>query len=723
MRTKTCFFLLLLFLGSVKVFPQQPSAVSYPFMNPDLDIHARVDDLLKRLTLEEKAAQMMHGAPAIERLGIPAYNWWNECLHGVARAGLATVFPQAIGIAATFDDSLVFLMADVISTEARAKYHEALRHGQHGIYQGLTFWSPNINIFRDPRWGRGMETYGEDPFLTGRMGVAFVKGLQGNDPKYLKTIATAKHYAVHSGPEPDRHRFNALSSRLDLFETYTPAFEALIREGGARSVMCAYNRYMGEPCCGNTYLLADLLRKQWGFDGYVVSDCWAVSDFWEYHLFLPGKDESVARAVRTGTDLECGSSYGALVDAVKKGYITENEIDLSLGRLIEARIRLGMFDPPGRVSFASIPYSKLDCDAHKKLALQVARESIVLLKNENQILPLKNVKKILVCGPNANDKPTLLGNYNGTPSSIVTPFQGIVELAGNNIKVAYARGCDWTSDTVKDGALAEARKADVIIMCGGINPRLEGEEMPVKTEGFSGGDRTSLDLPAVQDAFLKALKATGKPVVLVLINGSALSVNWENDSLPAIIEAWYGGQSAGTALAEVLFGKFNPAGRLPVTFYRSAKDLPPFEDYSMEGHTYRYFRGKPLYPFGFGLSFTTFSYESCELSKQQALAGDTVIVSVKVKNTGKVEGDETVQLYVSEKAGRPGKPIKSLKGFKRIHILPGQTRMVKIPLPLNRLKTYDESTDGLSLRPGEYEILAGSSSGDIRLTKELLVNP
>jgi beta-glucosidase len=721
MRTKTCFFLLILFLSPVTVSSQQPSAVRYPFMNPDLSIQARVDDLLKRLTIEEKAAQMMHSAPAIERLGIPAYNWWNECLHGVARAGLATVFPQAIGIAATFNDSLVYIMADVISTEARAKYHEALRRGEHGIYHGLTFWSPNINIFRDPRWGRGMETYGEDPFLTGRIGVAFVKGLQGNDPKYLKTISTAKHYAVHSGPEPDRHRFNALTSRRDLLETYLPAFEALIREGGARSVMCAYNRYMGEPCCGNTYLLTDILRKQWGFDGYVVSDCWAVSDFWESHLFLPGKDESVARAVKSGTDLECGVSYGALVEAVKKGYITEKEIDKSLGRLIEARIRLGMFDPDDRVPFASVPYSKLDCEAHKQIALEMARESIVLLKNENNLLPLKKVKKIMVCGPNANDKPALLGNYNGTPSKIITPYEGIKELAGKKIQVSFFRGCDWTRDTVFEGAIEEARKADVIVMCGGITPELEGEEMPVKIEGFSGGDRTSLDLPKVQTEFLKALKATGKPVVLVLVNGSALSVNWENDNLPAIVEAWYGGQSAGTAVAEVLFGKYNPAGRLPVTFYKSVKDLPPFEDYTMEGRTYKYFHGKSLFPFGFGLSYTKFDYLSGELSEKQARIGDTLMMSVKVKNTGNYDGDETVQLYVSEQADRAGKPIKSLKGFKRVHIKSGETKIVNIALPVCRLQTYDEITNGLSVKPGAYEIMCGASSDDIRLTQELVI--
>lgn len=823
------------------------------YLDHTLPMARRVDDLISRMTLEEKISQMGHSAQAIPRLQIPEYNWWNECLHGVARAGTATVFPQAIALAATWNTDLMRQIAEVTSTEARAKHHEYARQGDRDIYKGLTFWSPNINIFRDPRWGRGQETYGEDPYLTSRMGVAFVKGLQGDDPKYFKVIATPKHYAVHSGPEPERHTFDAVTNNRDLYDTYLPAFEACIKEAGAFSVMCAYNRYMGEACCGSPRLLQKILRENWGFQGYVVSDCGAIADIFEHHKISKTGAEAAALAVKSGTDLNCGSVYqSALREAVQQKLLPEEEINTAVRRLFMARFKLGMFDPPELVKYAGIPFEVNDSPEHRQLSLRAAQESIVLLKNENNLLPLKqDLKRIAVIGPTANSYLMLLGNYHGTPSRYVTPLRGIQNKAGRTTEVVYANGCDlieedkiihnlssenlsaggkpglqaeyfrstnlegepfftkidpidnanwiygtrlpnlrkepkfsirWSGEftapetgdykftvTGDDGyrlfldgkavienwaehdaaasksnrlhlekgkayplrleffhnsgrpqlfvqwellnfdyfnqAIELAKRAEVVIFAGGITAQLEGEEMRVDYEGFRGGDRTSLDLPNVQERLLKALHATGTPVVLVLSSGSALAVNWANENILAIIQLWYPGQEGGTALADVLFGDYNPAGRLPVTFYKSVEQLPPFADYNMKGRTYRYFEGEPLFPFGYGLSYTKFEYRNLSLP-DEIKAGETAKVSVEVHNTGKWAGDEVVQLYVKDLTASVPVPLRALQGFKRIHLKPGETQVVKFVLQPRQLARIDEKNQFV-VEPGGFEIAVG----------------
>jgi len=592
-----------------------------------LTFEDRARDLVSRMTIEEKVSQMMHSAPAIERLGVPAYNWWNECLHGVARAGVATVFPQAIGLAAMWDVDLMGEIADVISTEGRAKHHEAVRQGDYGIYRGLTFWTPNINIFRDPRWGRGHETYGEDPYLTARLGVAFVKGLQGDHPTYLKAVATPKHFAVHSGPEKDRHSFDAVVSKKDLRETYLPAFEACVKEAGAGSVMGAYNRTNGEPCCASKTLLIDILRDEWGFDGYVVSDCGAIQDIHQHHQVTTCTAESAALSVTNGCDLECGCVYANLMTALEKGLISEETIDRALVRLFTARFRLGMFDPPEQVPYAQIPYEANDCEEHRQLARKAARESIVLLKNEpgsptyeggvgRGLLPLrKDLNSIAVIGPNADSLDVLLGNYFGTPSRYVTPLEGIRNAVSADTRVWYAKGCELLGNST-DGfseAVSAAERSEVVVICPGLSPQIEGEAGDAFNSD-AGGDRTHIDLTGVQQQLLERIVAVGKPVVLVLLNGSALAINWANEHVPAILEAWYPGQEGGTAIADVLFGDYNPSGRLPVTFPKSLEQLPPFEDYSMQGRTYRYMTEEPLYPFGYGLSYTRFEYSASILT-------------------------------------------------------------------------------------------------------------
>jgi beta-glucosidase len=652
------------------------AALAQPYKDPDLPAEKRAADLVSRMTLEEKVLQMQNAAPAIERLGVPSYEWWNEGLHGVARAGQATVFPQAIGLAATWDTGLMHRVADVISTEARAKYNEFQRQDDHRRYHGLTFWSPNINIFRDPRWGRGQETYGEDPFLTGRLAVAFIQGMQGNDPHYYKVIATAKHFAVHSGPESSRHQFDAKPSARDLEQTYLPAFRAAIVEGKADSVMCAYNRLDGVPACASDDLLVKRLRGEWGFQGYIVSDCGAIADIFRFHKVKPNAAEASAAAVKAGTDLTCGNEYRALADAVKNGLITEKEIDRSLERLFVARFKLGMFDPPERVPFSKIPYSENDSPEHRKLALEAARKSIVLLKNDGT-LPLKpSVSTIAVVGPSANDAISLLGNYNGTPSKQVTPREGVEAVFAGKAEVHYAAGAPYTADATAEKLLAEAidviKDSEVAIVCVGLNPRLEGEEMRVTIPGFAGGDRTDLKLPEPQEKLVEAAVATGKPVVVVLTSGSALAANYAAEHAAAVLELWYGGEEAGTALAETLSGANNPAGRLPVTFYRGVDQLPPFDDYSMNGRTYRYFKGEALYPFGFGLGYSKFAYSGLH-SKRSGKGGT---VSVRVKNDSAVEGDEVVQLYLT--AG--GDSIRDLRGFERVHLSPGETREVSFTL-------------------------------------------
>jgi beta-glucosidase len=675
----------------------------------DNTFEARARTLVSQMTLDEKISQMMHSAPAITRLNVPAYNWWNECLHGVGRAGIATVFPQAIGLAATWNVPLISRTASAISDEARAKHHDFLRRDIHAIYTGLTFWTPNINIFRDPRWGRGQETYGEDPFLTARMGVAFVKALQGDDPTYLKVVATPKHYAVHSGPEHARHTFDVHPSERDLWETYLPAFEACIVEGEAASIMGAYNRVNTEPACASPMLLENILRERWGFEGFVVSDCGAIEDIYKHHRTVATAAEASALAVKAGCDLECGAAYPALKQAVEQGLIDEASIDQSVVRLFTARFQLGMFDPPEQVPYAQIPLSVNDSPEHRALALETARESLVLLKNEGGFLPLsKTVGRIAVIGPNAHDPEALLGNYNGMPSSSVTPLEGIQAKVTFSTEVTYARGCG-VFDPNESGiaeAVALAQEADVVIFVGGLSQALEGEEG--QQEGLpaglvSQGDRIRIDLPDIQELLLQRLHETGKPIVLVLLNGSAVAVNWANDHLPAILEAWYPGEEGGTAVADALFGDYNPGGRLPVTFYKSANDLPPFEDYHMAGRTYRYFTGEPLYPFGYGLSYTQFAYRDLSV-RGQIGNGETVTVSVDVTNVGDVAGDEVVQVYVS--ANRPGYPIRQLAGFGRVHLAAKESQRVTFMLSSAQFtRVLDDGSR--VLESGDFSVFLG----------------
>lgn len=860
-RMKPFSFLIGLFF-SVPCFAQQ-----FPYQNPGLPIETRVNDLVSRLTPDEKIGQMMNAAPAIERLNIPAYNWWNECLHGVARAGLATVFPQAIGLGATWDEDMMLRVATAISDEARAKHHEFVRNGKRLIYQGLTFWSPNINIFRDPRWGRGQETYGEDPFLTGRLAVQFIKGLQGDDPTYFKTIATVKHFAVHSGPEAERHFFDAKIDEKDFRETYLPQFEMGVKEGKAYSVMCAYNRLNGEACCGSNHLLTDILRNEWNFKGYVVSDCGAIDDIYQRHKIVSTPDEAAALAVKSGCDLECATTYTHLKEAIANHIITEAEIDIAVKRLFTARFKLGMFDPPSMVKYASIPYSVVDSKENHALALEAAHKSIVLLKNANDILPLKkDIKTVAVIGPNADKWQTLLGNYNGLPSDPITPLRGIKEKLPN-AKVLYAQGCElaeglpsfenipeenlingnqnglqadyydnnefkgkilfsqnektlndnwgdkapredmnddnfgviytgqiipdesgefqlgiittcktnlyvndsliantayhfrdeyndprlsksslikleagkkykikivasesygdariqlvWSKprtnlkENLKQKAIAIAKQSDVVIMCMGLSSNLEGEEMDIKIDGFQNGDRTKIDLPGNQQELIKAIEATGKPVILVLLNGSALAINWESKNIPAIVESWYGGQAAGTAIADVLFGDYNPAGRLPVTFYSSLKGLPSFEDYTISTQTYRYYKGDVIYPFGYGLSYSTFHYADLKMNPQYK-TGDSVKLSVNVKNTGKTDGDEVVEVYVSNKTAKGHIPIRALKAFKRIYLKTGETKNIQLTLAPDAFSIINDDNKKV-IMPGTFEISVGGGQPGVKV--------
>ena len=834
------------------------------FRNPRLPIDKRVNDLVSRMTLEEKAAQMVHTAPAIPRLGIPAYNWWSEGLHGAAREGFATVFPQAIGMAASFDPDLLHTEADTIATEFRAKYEQRVREkGSSDWYHGLTVWSPNINIFRDPRWGRGQETYGEDPFLTARMGVAYVTGLQGNDPKYLKALATPKHFAVHSGPEPTRHTVDVDVSAHDLEDTYLPAFRATV-SAGAGSVMCAYNSVDGKPACAQPMLLEEHLRDAWRFEGYVVSDCGAASDISEGHHYTKTMDEGVAAAVKSGMDIVCGLPMSdvhvensAIYEAAKNGLLPVEDIDRSVGRLFRARMKLGMFDPPSMVPYAKIPLSDNDTEAHRQLALKSAKETLVLLKNDEHLLPLgAKYKTIAVIGPNADSVDPLLGNYNGTPSRPKTVLAGIrarftgskvIYAAGSSLTGAplspipvavlkndshhpglsaeYFQGTEWKgapvikrtdpgvnftwttgvspqlkenfsvrwtgtltptetgdylvgltgtdafqiwvrdqllgqsgySDTSKtrlqtlhleaghaypikievsqkdSAGLAKlvwhepgdtrdysdaVKQADLIVAVLGLAGELEGEEMPINVPGFSGGDRTSLDLPEAQRDLLKDLVASGKPLVLVLMNGSALSINWADENVKAILEAWYPGEEGGTAVAQALAGDFSPGGKLPLTFYKSVDQIPPFEDYNMKGRTYRYFTGEPLYPFGYGLSYTSFEYSNLAFEKDSLAAKDDLEASVEVKNTGKMAGDEVVELYLSH-PGVDGAPLRALAGFRRVHIEPGRSEHVRLSVGNRQLSVVDP--DGArKIVPGELQVWVG---GGQPVTREGLTKP
>jgi beta-glucosidase len=839
-----------------------------PHKDDSLSFEDRAKHLVSLMTLEEKVSQMSYESPAIDRLEIPAHNWWNECLHGVARAGNATVFPQAIGMGAMWDKQQMFNVATAISDEARAKHHEFASRGKRGIYQGLTFWTPNINIFRDPRWGRGMETYGEDPYLTGELGVQFIKGLQGDDPKYLKLVATAKHFVVHSGPEFDRHRFNAEPTVFDMINTYSPQFEKVIKEANVYSVMCAYNSYNGLPCCGNSQL-SDLLRKDWGFKGYIVSDCWAIKDFYTKgaHEITETQQEASAMAVKAGTDLNCGDSYPSLVEAVKNGHITEDELEVSVERLLVARLKLGLFAPKGAVKYETISFDVVDSEKHRLLALETARKSIVLLKNENNILPLsKDVKKVAVIGPNANDLETLLANYNGFPSNPITPLKGIqqklpnaevkyavgtplaeglpifeilpskvlftsTDMLVNGLKGAYFNNIDFSGEPIhkrvdekidfvwgttapfedmsydhfsvrwtgfisvketgsyaiggeafsgmklyidnkllvaredvhhprkeyeyvnleagksyeikleykqdnsehammqllwqapvknlEKDAIELAKESDVIILCMGLSPLLEGEEMKVKVDGFAHGDRLDIKLPTAQTNLMKELKKLGKPMVLVLLNGSAVAVNWEQENIPAIVEAWYPGQAGGTAIADVLFGDYNPAGRLPLTFYENITDISAFDNYSMEGKTYRYFKGKPLYDFGFGLSYSTFEYKNLEVLENNNTS-EKITVKVDVTNTGKFDGDEVVQLYF--KRDDDGfNPINTLVGFERTHLKVGETKTIQFEITPKQLAKVNLNSHELEVTAQDILISVGGMQFSNEREKEGVV--
>jgi beta-glucosidase len=802
------------------------------------------------MTLEEKTAQLLYTAPAIPRLGIPQYNWWNEALHGVARAGYATVFPQSITMANSWDEELMLDVANAISDEARAKYHEFIRRGDHGMYHGLTFWSPNINIFRDPRWGRGQETYGEDPYLTGRMGLRFVEGMQGSDPRYLKTVATAKHYAVHSGPEPVRHVFDAQVSERDLRETYLPAFRTLVEEGGVYSVMGAYNRVRGKPACASNELFS-ILRNEWGFKGYVVSDCWAISDFYNFHGYAKDPAEAAAQALKAGTDLECGVDFNNLMESYRRGLVTEADIDTAVKRIMTARFRLGMFDPDSIVEYARIPYAANCSDYNRSLARKAAQESIVLLKNSNSALPLsRDLRKIAVIGPDADSREVLVGNYNGIPKDPVTVLAGIKARVKPGTEVVYAEGSDlapgihnlvpipsgyymtpdgcqglygeyyanremkgdplftriddmvdfywdndspdwrmpvndfgvhWTADLVPpesgtyylgtwgssgydvivdgdtlasyfhdhlaamnevavefeagkkyrleifyrnhigdadmkllwcmprknlvESAVAAAADADAVILVLGLSSRLEGEEMSVNIDGFKGGDRTSLNLPAMQEELLSAVVSTGKPVIVVLMNGGPVSSLRAEEKAAAVILAGYPGVEGGDAVADVIFGDYNPAGRLPVTYYSSADQLPPFEDYDMADRTYRYFKGKPLYPFGYGLSYTTFSYSDLVIPEKIS-AGSDMKASVTVTNTGTTAGDEVVQLYITDEKASTPRPLHQLEGFRRIHLRPGESKTVEFTVTARQFSMIDKKNRRV-IEPGWFTISAG----------------
>ncbi len=719
---------LLALAAAVPAAAQVPADTSRPWLDMRQPVERRAAELVARMTLAEKVSQMMNEAAAIDRLGVPSYNWWGEALHGVARAGLATSFPQAIGLAAMWDDSLLFEIATATSTEARAKFADWQRQGNHGIYRGLTFWSPNVNLFRDPRWGRGQETYGEDPFLTGRLAVAFVRGMQGDDPRYFRTIATLKHYAVHSGPESTRHTIDVTPSRRDFHESYLPHFAAGITEGHAYSVMCAYNRVYGSPACASELLLDTMLRRTWGFRGYVVSDCDAIDDIWQRHRVAPNAAAASAMAVKAGDDLDCGDSYGALTTAVQQGLLPEALIDTAVTRLMIARFRLGLFDAPDSVPYTRIPYSVVDQPAYRALALRAAHESIVLLKNQGNMLPLsRSLRTIAVIGPNADDARLLLGNYNGAPSDTVTPLRGIRAAVPGTTRVLYARGSDVVDtsrtrgDSLLAAALDTAKQADAVVLCLGLSPRVEGEEMDVRLDGFSGGDRTRIDLPDGQQRLLERVVALRKPTVLVLLSGSAVAVPWAQQHVPAILEAWYGGQAAGTALADVLFGTVNPGGRLPVTFYQGVGQLPAFDNYDMAGRTYRFMRARPLYPFGFGLSYTTFRYANLRAFPTAPAANDTITVQFDVTNTGRVAGDEVAQLYVRHTDTQQAWPNKDLRGFRRLTLQPGETRTVTLRLPIASLAYWDEASHGWIVPTEAIELQAGASSADIRLKRSYQV--
>ena len=698
--------LIMLVMSTGMLFAQQKPV----YLDQSKSTELRVADLISKMTLTEKVQQMAHNSPAIERLNLPAYNWWSEALHGVARSGNATVFPQAIGLAATFDEDLAFRTADAVSDEARAIYQAAIKKDHRFRYGGLTFWTPNVNIFRDPRWGRGQETYGEDPFLTGRMGLNFVKGLQGNDPKYLKVAACAKHFAVHSGPERLRHEFNAVVSKKDLYETYLPAFKMLV-DGGVESVMCAYNRTNSEPCCGSKELLVDILRNSWGFKGHVVSDCWAIADIDKGHKYTATPAESAALSLKKGVNLNCGDEYFPyLIDAVKQGLVTEKEIDASLAILLRTRFKLGMFDDEGKNPYAAISPEVINSLKNRKIALEAAQKSIVMLKN-NGALPLKNdIGYLFITGPNATSVDALLGNYYGVNQNMVTIQEGIAGHLAPGSLLQYKQGflpdrenvnpIDWTS--------GDAKQADAIVVVMGLTGNLEGEEgESIASADF--GDRLNYDLPKNQVEFLKKLrKDNTKPIVVVLTAGSPVNMSEISELADAVLWAWYPGEEGGNAVADILFGKVSPSGRLPITFPKSLDQLPAYDNYDMKGRTYRYMEQEPFYPFGYGLSYTKFSCSGLKLSANKIKKGESVIAEVTVKNEGKMEGDEVVQLYLTREKGTIVTPLFSLKGFQRVYFKPGESKKILFNLTPAMLSIVDEQGND-KVDSGKVKVFIGGS--------------
>ncbi|HBS86161.1 MAG TPA: glycosyl hydrolase [Bacteroidales bacterium] len=706
----------LFFLIILSAFQLSNAQDTLPLFNPELPVELRIDDLIKRLTLKEKASLMLHNNPAIERLGIPEYNWWNECLHGVGRAGKATVFPQATGLAASFDEDLLFRVATAISDEARAKHNEALKKNSRLQYTGLSFWTPNVNIFRDPRWGRGQETYGEDPYLTSSLGVAFVKGLQGNNPKYLKTAACAKHFAVHSGPEESRHHFNVLPESRDFRETYLPAFKSL-SDAGVEAIMCAYNRVYDEPCCGSNLLLKKILRDEWKFQGHIVSDCWALDDFWLRHKVTETQVESAVLAANAGVNLNCGYIYGYLPEAVEKGLIPESLVDENLRPVLRTRFKLGLFDPIGMNPYDTLSAGIVNCKKHKALALESACKSMVLLKNKNNILPLdkSKIKSLFVSGPAAANFEVLVGNYNGFSGEMVTVLEGIVNRCDAGTVVDYSMGCLFNTDSVFHGEW-QAGYAEVTIAVIGLSRLLEGENGDAMLSDH-GGDRKEIGLPANQIEFIRKMrKAAGeKPLIVVITAGSAVSVPEIAEMADALIYAWYPGEQGGNAVADVIFGNYNPAGRLPVTIYEKTTDLPAFDDYSMENRTYRYFKGKPLYPFGFGLSYTKFDYSDLKTDKSSYnTKNDTIKIKVLVKNSGITDGEEVIQLYIKNITSKEKMPNKMLKGFKRLPIKTGKQDIIEFNVPVKSLEIWNETKQQYEILKGKYELQAASSSEDVK---------
>lgn len=687
------------------------SEKNYPFQNPTLSIEERVDDLISRLTLEEKVNQLMYGTPAVEHLDVPAYNWWNECLHGVARNGRATIFPQAIGMAATWDTDLMQRIGDVISTEARAKYNISAAHGYRGRYQGLTFWTPNINIFRDPRWGRGQETYGEDPYLTSRIGVAFVKGLQGDNPKYLKAAGMAKHFAVHNGPEGSRHEFDAQVSQKDLWETYLPAFEALVTEANVEGVMGAYNRTNGDPCCAHPYLMQEVLRGKWGFKGYFVSDCWALVDFHEGHKIVETPQEAAAMALGAGCNLNCGSTYPELVKAIEEGLTTEAEVDKNLRELLPTRFRLGLFDPAGTVPFDEIQPDVIRQKNHIELSREAATKSIVLLKNDKKLLPLKkDIGSVFVCGPTATHAQALLANYYGVSENLVTFLEGIVGKVSPQTSVKYSQGAlldtpnrnpiDWFSGT--------GQESDVTIACIGISQLIEGEEGESIASNHKG-DRVDLKLPQNQIDFVKKMRSTSENLVVVVTAGSAVALGEIHDIADAVVYAWYPGEQGGNAVADVLFGDANPSGRLPVTFPYSVEDLPPFEDYAMANRTYRYAAKEPLYPFGFGLSYTNFAYSDLKLTKEKIRKNQSLEVKVTVTNTGDIGGEEVVQLYLKDIQASEMVPLMALKSFQRVALTAKESKTISFEVSPKMMEMVDKEGNR-KVESGDFEVMIGGAA-------------